>query len=94
MTTGVIGSAGKLQARVIKVEGLVAAADAGQVILNIEVKTGIKVGDHFSVERVTQEIKDPATGAVIRRMTSNLGEIVVTDVDEISAVCRLSQAAE
>ncbi|MBZ5698376.1 MAG: curli production assembly protein CsgG [Acidobacteriia bacterium] len=89
MTAGVIGSAGKLQARVIKVEGLVAAVDGGQIVLNLGVKSGIKVGDHLSVERVTKEIKDPATGAVIRRMTSKLGEIEVTDVDEISAVCNV-----
>src|ERR1700682_3740647 len=88
MTAGVIGSAGKLQARVIKVEGLVAAVDGGQIVLNVGAKTGIKVGDHMSVERVTQTIKDPATGAVLRRMTSKLGELEVTDVDEISAVCR------
>jgi curli biogenesis system outer membrane secretion channel CsgG len=88
MTAGVIGSAGKLQARVIKVEGLVAAVDGGQIVLNVGVKTGIKVGDHLSVERVTSTIKDPATGAVLRRLTSKLGEIEVTDVDEISAVCK------
>ena len=89
MTTGVIGSAGKLQARVIKVEGLVAAVDGEQIVLNLGVKSGIKVGDHLSVERVTKEIKDPASGAVIRRMTSKLGEIEVTDVDEVSAVCKV-----
>ena len=89
MTAGVIGSAGKLQARVVKVEGLVAAVDGGQVVLNVGAKTGIKVGDHMSIERVTKEIKDPTTGAVLRKMTSKLGELEVTDVDEISAVCRV-----
>ena len=89
MTAGVIGSAGRLQARVIKVEGLVAAVDGGQIVLNVGAKTGIKVGDHMSIERVTKEIKDPATGAVLRKMTSKLGELEVTDVDEISAVCRV-----
>jgi curli biogenesis system outer membrane secretion channel CsgG len=89
MTTGVIGSSGKLQMRVVKVEGLVAAVDGGQIVLNVGAKTGIKVGDHMSIERVTKEIKDPATGAVLRRMTSKLGELEVTDVDEISAVCRV-----
>lgn len=88
MTAGVIAAAPKLQARVIKVEGLVAAVDGGQIVLNVGSKTGIKVGDHMSVERVTKEIKDPATGAVLRKMTSKLGEIEVTDVDEVSAVCK------
>jgi len=88
MTTGVIGSAEKLQVRTIKVEGLVAAVDGDQIVLNVGAKTGIKVGDHMSVERVSKEIKDPATGAVIRRLTSKLGELEVTDVDDVSAVCK------
>ena len=88
MTAGVIAAAPKLQARVIKVEGLVAAVDGDQIVLNIGAKTGIKAGDHLSVERVTSTIKDPATGAVIRKMTTKLGELVVTDVDDISAVCK------
>ena len=88
MTAGVIAAAPKLQARVIKVEGVLAAVDGGQIVLNIGAKTGIKVGDHLSVERVTSTIKDPTTGAVLRRMTTKLGELEVTDVDDISAVCR------
>ena len=89
MTAGVIAAAPKLQARVIKVEGLVAAVDGGQIVLNVGAKTGIKVGDHLSVERVTSTIKDPATGAVLRKMTSKLGELEVTDVDDVSAVCKV-----
>jgi curli biogenesis system outer membrane secretion channel CsgG len=88
MTAGVISSAPKLQARVVKVEGVLAAVDGDQIVLNIGAKTGIKVGDHMSVERVTNTIKDPATGAVLRKMTSKLGELVVTDVDDVSAVCK------
>ena len=89
MTAGVIASAGKLQARVIKVEGLIAAVDGGQIVLNVGAKTGIKVGDHMSIERVTSTIKDPATGAVLRKLTTKLGELEVTDVDDISAVCKV-----
>jgi curli biogenesis system outer membrane secretion channel CsgG len=88
MTAGVVASAPKLQARVIKVEGLLAAVDGDQIVLNVGAKTGIKVGDHMSVERVTSTIKDPATGAVLRKMTTKLGELEVTDVDDISAVCK------
>src|ERR1017187_6031323 len=88
MTAGVIAAAPKLQASIIKVEGLVAAVDGGPLVLNVGAKTGIKVGDHMSIERVTSTIKDPATGAVIRKMTTKLGELEVTDVDDVSAVCR------
>jgi hypothetical protein len=45
------------------------------------------VGDQFNVLRVTSEIKDPTTGQVIRRLTSTVGVIKATDVDEVSAVC-------
>jgi hypothetical protein len=57
-------------------------------VLNVGAKTGIKVGDHMSVERVTSTIKDPATGAVLRKMTTKLGELEVIDVDDVSAVCK------
>jgi curli biogenesis system outer membrane secretion channel CsgG len=86
MSTGVIADNAKLQARVIKVEGLIAAVDGGQIVLNIGAKAGLKVGDQLNVERVTKEIKDPSTGAVIRRLSSTIGVIRLTDVDDISAV--------
>ena len=83
-----VAGGAQAQARIIKVEGVVAAVDGGQIVLNVGAKTGIKVGDHMSVERVTSTIKDPTTGAVLRKMTTKLGELEVTDVDDISAVCR------
>jgi curli biogenesis system outer membrane secretion channel CsgG len=89
MSAGLIAENGKLKVRSVVVEGLVAAVDGDVVILNVGVKTGIKAGDQLSIERVTREIKDPATGQVIRRMTSKIGIVEVTDVDEISAVCKI-----
>ncbi len=86
MSTELIADNPKLEARTISVEGLVAAVDGGQVILNVGGKAGLKKGDQLTVERVTREIKDPTTGAVIRRMTSQVGVITLTDVDDISAV--------
>jgi curli biogenesis system outer membrane secretion channel CsgG len=82
-----IAGAGKVEARTINVSGLVAAVDGGQVVLNVGAKAGLKVGDQLNVERVTKEIKDPATGRVIRRLASTVGVVRVTDVDDISAVC-------
>jgi curli biogenesis system outer membrane secretion channel CsgG len=86
MSTGLIADNTKLQARTISVSGLVAAVDGGQVILNVGKKVGLKVGDQLSVERVTREIKDPASGQVIRRLSSSVGVVRITDVDDISAV--------
>jgi curli biogenesis system outer membrane secretion channel CsgG len=87
LTTEVIADNTKLAVRTIKVEGLVAAVDSGQVVLNVGSKAGVKVGDQLNVERVSREIKDPATGKVIRRMSSTVGVIKVTDVDDESSVC-------
>jgi curli biogenesis system outer membrane secretion channel CsgG len=87
MSQEVIADRDKLVARTIVVEGLVAAVDSGQIILNVGAKNGVKVGDQLNVERVTKEIKDPSTGKVIRRLASPVGVVKVTDVDDISAVC-------
>ncbi|MFZ0285339.1 MAG: CsgG/HfaB family protein, partial [Terriglobales bacterium] len=87
MSQEVIADNTKLVARTIVVEGLVAAVDGGQVVLNVGAKNGVKVGDQLNVERVTKEIKDPSTGKVIRRLATSVGVVKVTDVDDISAVC-------
>ncbi|MGA2962323.1 MAG: CsgG/HfaB family protein [Candidatus Korobacteraceae bacterium] len=94
MSMEVIAGNGKLQAHTVVVQGLVAAIDGGQVVLNVGGKAGIKVGDQFSVERVTREIKDPATGQVIRRMATAVGVVQATDVDDLSAVCRIVSGSD
>ena len=86
MSGELIADNGKMVARTVNVQGLVAAVDGGQIVLNVGSKAGLKVGDQLTVERVTKEIKDPSTGAVIRRMSSPVGVIRLTDVDEVSAV--------
>ncbi|HTY61541.1 MAG TPA: CsgG/HfaB family protein [Acidobacteriota bacterium] len=78
--------AGQLPTRVVKVDGLVADATGGELVLNVGSKAGIKVGDHLKVVRTGREIRDPSTGKVIRRTEEALGEVVITEVDEQSAV--------
>lgn len=87
MSKEVIDDNTKLVARTIIVEGLVAAVDGGQIVLNVGGKNGIKVGDELNVERVAREIKDPATGKVLRKMSTPVGVVKVTDVDDVSSVC-------
>lgn len=86
MSQQLVQDATKVEVRTVHVEGLVAAVVSGQVVLNVGKKDGVKVGDQLSIERVTMEIKDPATGKVIRRMTQPVGVVRVTDVDDVSAV--------
>ncbi len=86
MSDGLIADAPKLQARVIKVQGLIAAVDGDTIVLNVNASSGIHVGDQMTVERVTKEIKDPSTGQVIRRLANQVGVIKITDVDEKSSI--------
>jgi len=61
--------------------------EGNQIILNVGGKVGVKVGDQFNVERVTKEIKDPTTGAVLRKLATTVGVVKATDVDDVSAIC-------
>ncbi|MGC1422352.1 MAG: CsgG/HfaB family protein [Terracidiphilus sp.] len=87
LTTNLVADAPKVGVRTIVVEGLVAAVDGNQIVLNVGARAGVKVGDQLEVVRVTKEIKDPATGAVIRRLSTSVGTVKATDVDDASAVC-------
>ena len=88
LTADLVASAPKVGVRTISVEGLIAAVDGGQIVLNVGSKAGVKVGDQLVVARVTKEIKDPSTGAVIRRLSTTVGIVQATDVDDTSAVCK------
>ena len=89
LTADMVSNAPKISVRTITVDGLVAAVDGGQIVLNVGRKAGVNVGDQLDVVRVTREIKDPATGAVIRRLTTTVGVVQATDVDDSSAVCNV-----
>jgi curli biogenesis system outer membrane secretion channel CsgG len=84
---------GQLPARVVKIDGLVADASGGELVLNVGSKAGVKVGDHLKVVRTGREIRDPASGKVIRRTEESLGEVVITEVDEQSAIGKYSGTA-
>jgi curli biogenesis system outer membrane secretion channel CsgG len=86
LSTQLQASGGRLPARVVKVDGLVADASGGVLIVNVGSRAGVKVGDKLSVARAGREIRDPASGKVIRRIEQSLGEVVITEVDEQSAV--------
>ncbi len=79
-------NAAKLPTHTVKVEGLVADAAGETLILNVGSRSGVKVGDQLEVRRLTREVKDPATGKVLRRITDKVGVVTITEVDEGSAV--------
>ncbi len=79
-------NAAKLPTVKVNVQGLVADATGNTLILNVGTKGGVKVGDRLAVTRKVREIKDPATGKVLRSVEDKLGEVVITEADEGSSV--------
>jgi curli biogenesis system outer membrane secretion channel CsgG len=89
LTAQLIGQAGKVEVTTIAIEGLVADATGNTIIVNVGKSAGVTVGMKLAVERVAREVKDPASGKVLRKITSPVGEIEVTEVDEGSAVAKV-----
>ena len=79
-------NAARLPTRVVVVEGLVADVSGASLVLNVGTRAGLKVGDRLEVKRPIREIRDPASGKVIRRIEDKLGVLVITEADEQSAV--------
>jgi hypothetical protein len=51
---------------------------------------GVHVGDKLAVTRVSREIKDPATGKLLRKVEEPVGELNITSVDAASAEGRFT----
>jgi curli biogenesis system outer membrane secretion channel CsgG len=79
-------NASRLPTVKINVQGLVADATGGTLIINVGSKSGVKVGDRLQVTRKVREIKDPATGKVLRSVEDQLGVVTITEADEQSSV--------
>lgn len=77
--------AGQLPAERREVSGLVADASGNPIVLNVGSQAGVRVGDTLGIYRKVRDIKDPATGKVIRTIENKIGEVKITDVDALSA---------
>jgi curli biogenesis system outer membrane secretion channel CsgG len=90
LATGLEGNASKLPIAAapapVPVNGLVADASSGEIIINVGSSSGVHVGDKLAVTRVSRVIKDPATGKPLRSIETPVGEITITSVDAGSAV--------
>ena len=86
VATKLIAENGRLPTVTVQIDGLVADASGGSIVLNIGSKAGLKAGDQLHIKRTTREIKDPETGKVIRRIEDTVGTVTLTDVDANSAV--------
>lgn len=86
--------AARVPLRSRQLSALVADVSGNVLIINLGAKAGVKVGDKFQISRQGREITDPATGRVIKRVTEKIGELVITEVDELSATGKFSGAGE
>src|SRR6266513_338681 len=72
------------------VAALVADVSGNELVINVGTGGGVKVGAEYAVLRPGREIKDPATGALLRRTTTSVGKIKITSADEGSATGTLT----
>lgn len=79
-------NAGKLPTNKVSVEGLVADATGGTLVLNVGSRGGVKTGDRLEVRRKVRDIKDPATGKILRSIDNKVGDVTITEVDATSSV--------
>jgi curli biogenesis system outer membrane secretion channel CsgG len=86
LATELGANASRLPTTTVSLNGLVADVSGNSLVLNIGSRSGVKVGDKLTVARVGREIRDPATGKVIRRVEERLGEVTISEVDEASSV--------
>jgi hypothetical protein len=77
--------ADSMPTRKAQVSGLVADVSGNTLILNVGRSSGLKVGDTLEISRAVRTVKDPATGKVLKTVTSKIGDATVTDVDASTA---------
>jgi curli biogenesis system outer membrane secretion channel CsgG len=87
-------NSGRVTAKAITIDALVADVSPEGIIINAGSKAGLKVGDQLSVKRTGREIRDPSSGKVIRKVEESLGDITITEVDELSAVGKFTGAGK
>jgi curli biogenesis system outer membrane secretion channel CsgG len=69
----------------LQISGLVADVSGNTLILNVGTKAGVKVGDHLGVFRQGRQIKDPATGKVLKTVVTKVGDVTITEADEATS---------
>ena len=74
----------------VPVNGLVADASGGELILNVGASQGVKVGDTLNVAHTGRVIKDPATGKPLRTLETVIGTVTIESVDSTSSTGKFS----
>ncbi|MEN9251550.1 MAG: hypothetical protein Q6L49_01155 [Thermostichales cyanobacterium HHBFW_bins_127] len=72
-----------------KETALVADLSLMSMVLNRGSEAGYRVGLKLSIEKIIREVKDPATGEVLRTVTEPVGKVQITEVDTKSSVAKI-----
>jgi curli biogenesis system outer membrane secretion channel CsgG len=86
LVTELVGASSRVTETVAAISALVADVSDNEVIINKGTQDGVRVGVEYEILRAGREIRDPATGRVLRRMTEHVGKVKITQADEQSAV--------
>jgi curli biogenesis system outer membrane secretion channel CsgG len=78
-------SASNLPVHVVAVSGLVADVSGNTLILNVGSSAGVQMGQTLNVQRKIRDIRDPATGKIIKTVVNTLGTVRITQVDALSS---------
>lgn len=89
-----VAGASKLPTRVIPVDGLIADVSGNTLIINVGTRGGVTVGQTLQVIQGGREIRDPATGKVLRRIGNTIGTLTITEADEASSSGNYSGAVK
>ncbi|HEX9547994.1 MAG TPA: CsgG/HfaB family protein [Acidimicrobiales bacterium] len=90
LTGQLAAAAGGIQETKVEIRALVADVSGGEVTINVGTGAGVKVGGEYDVVRPGREIRDPATGRVLRRTTTPVGKLKISQADEGSATGTLT----
>jgi len=90
LTTEVVGGASRITPAKVEIHALVADVSGSDIVVNAGTNAGIRVGMEYDVVRPGREIKDPATGRVLRRLTTPVGKLKITQADDESATGTLT----
>src|SRR5437879_4726782 len=90
LVTALAAAAPKILETIAAITALVADVTGSELIINIGTAGGVRIGTEYTVVRPGREIKDPATGSVLRRATTPVGKIKITSADQGSATGTLT----
>ena len=90
LTGQIAAAAGRITETKVAIQALVADVAGNELIINVGMSAGVRVGAEYDVLRAGREIRDPATGRVLRRVTTNVGKLKITSADATSATGNLT----